>query len=276
MRKKFSGIVLVFLCAVLTACAAQRCFAAGSDVTVYTNGSTNYRAVISDEADLLTAAEEESLVSRLIPLTEYANIAVYTVSTPSSANDVDRARNKRIDLFGAKNSAVFMIDMSKRRIVIQRKGNMENYLNNEQANAITDNAARYAKQGNYQKACTVALDQIKSVIIGEKFAMPMKYLNNGSIALMIGLITAFAIASATSSTYKKEYDYFEYLSENFKPTWNEVKKSTKKRKNNRSGYGGSSCGGSSCGGSSCGGSSCGGSSCGGSSCGGSSCGGSSF
>ena len=243
------------------------------------NSETGYSAVIADEADLLTADEEAKLLEKMYPLTAYANIAVYTVNTPTKLQDYERAREKRVELFGTDaNGAVFMVDMYLRRIIIQRRGNMEDYFNNSRSNNITNNVAKYAKKGDYYNTCATAMDQMLAVVLDRNniktddepeivVPRPMMYLSNGVIALMLGALIAYLIAVKTSTTVGKsalqKANTSEAISQSEEPLTVNVLSSVKVRErsvtHSSSSDGGSSCGSSCGGGSSCG-SSCGGSS----------------
>ena len=107
----------------VVACLIALTMLSGSTVSVFaagqkerTNETTGYKAVIADEAELLTDSEETRLIEDMMPITRYANIAVYTVDTATRLQDYERARDKRAELFGSDNAAVFMIDMYLRRI----------------------------------------------------------------------------------------------------------------------------------------------------------------
>ena len=160
----------------------------GSTVSVFaagqkerTNETTGYKAVIADEAELLTDSEETRLIEDMMPITRYANIAVYTVDTATRLQDYERARDKRAELFGSDNAAVFMIDMYLRRIVIQRKGNMESYFNNASANNITSNVAHFATGEKYYDVCRTAMLQMFDVIEDRNVPRPMQYICNACL-----------------------------------------------------------------------------------------------
>ena len=242
------------------------------------NSETGYSAVIADEADLLTADEETRLLDKMYPLTDYANIAVYTVDTKTKLQDYERAREKRVELFGKDaNAAVFMVDMYLRRIIIQRRGNMEDYFNTSRSNNITNNVASIAKKGDYYKTCAAAMDQMLSVVLERNnvktdeprpaVPRPMMYLSNGVIALMLGALISYLVAVITSSSIRKfalkKADSSDTISLNEEPLvlnvyGSEVIDQRTITRSSSSDGGGSSCG-SSCSSSSCG-SSCGGSS----------------
>ena len=231
------------------------------------NSTTGFYAVIADEADLLTSAEEKKLLDEMYPLTEYANIAVYTVKTSTTMKDYERARQKRAELFGKdSDAAVFMIDMYLRRIVIQRRGNMEKFFNNSRANNITNNVASMATNKRYYDVCSTAMRQMLAVIQERDVPKPMKYLSNGAIALMLGCIIAFIVATLTSSSLRETKKTETAIVRKTSSIAMSVDNYQWSRKRTIT-YSDSSSSGSSCSSSSCG-SSC-------SSCG-SSCGGSSF
>ena len=228
------------------------------------NERTGYYAIIADEADLLSAQEEKKLLDEMYPLTEYANIAIYTVKTSTSLKDYERARKKRVELFGeTANAAIFSIDMYLRRIVIQRRGNMEKFFNNSRANNITNNVASMATQKKYYSVCSTAMRQMLDVIQERDVPEPMRYLSNAVIALMLGCIAAFAVALGTSSSLrekkKNETSIVRMTAPLTLAVWSYQK--VRQRTVSASESSSSSCSSSSCG-SSC--SSCG-SSCGGSS-----------
>ena len=276
-------LIPIMLLVMLIASAFLPCFAASThadsepsfgDLPSRYNSETGFSAVIADEADLLTADEEIRLLEKMFPLTAYANIAVYTVDTPTNLQDYERAREKRAELFGKDaDAAVFMVDMYLRRIIIQRRGNMEKIFNNSRANNITNNVASIAKKGDYYKTCATAMDQMLAVAQDRGFDVPkpMMYLSNGVIALMLGAMISYFIAVKTSTTVRKKalrnVNSSEAISLKEEPIKVKVLHSymvDKKSVTRTSSDSGSSCSGSSCGSSCGGGSSCG-SSCGGSS-----------
>lgn len=274
VQNKFVRICAALLAAALAAVIVVPCAVSASEAEPFgglpsrRNAATGYCAVVADEADLLTDAQEAALLDEMYPLTTYANIAVYTVDTETDLTDFERARIKRVELFGTDvNAAIFTVDLYLRRIVIQRRGIMEKYLTNSRSNNITNNVASYAKDGDYNKVCVTGVQQMLAVIQGDNVPKPMKYLSNGVIALILGCLTATFTAVYTSTTRKKREkttaaETAAYVSV---PLLIEIESCEQRRQKvvprSRDSDYGSSCG-SSCG--SSGGSSCG-SSCGGSS-----------
>ncbi|MBQ7646268.1 MAG: TPM domain-containing protein, partial [Clostridia bacterium] len=157
-------LVFLLIAMLLSAALATVC-AADDPNTVWKNEETGFSAVIADEAGILGIdGSRTTLLEEMKKITEYANIAVYTVSTKTTMKDYERAREKRAQLFGDADGAVFMIDMYLRRIVIQRKGNMEDYFDNATSNVITDNAASIAKSGSYYDCCIESVREMYAVI----------------------------------------------------------------------------------------------------------------
>ena len=209
-RKRLSAL-LILLVLLFTAFAPLASVHAASGLNSLSglpsrrNERTGYYAIIADEADLLSAEEETKLLDEMYPLTEYANIAVYTVDTYTNLKDYERAKKKRVELFGTNaDAAIFTIDMYLRRIVIQRRGNMEKFFNNSRANNITNNVASMATQKKYYSVCSTAMRQMLAVIQERNVPEPMRYLSNGVIALMLGCIAAFVTAVLTSSSLRKK------------------------------------------------------------------------
>ena len=198
MRNKLKRPICILYALIIFFIYAVPCFAIEK-----TNSKASFRAVVIDDANLLSDSEEAKLIDEMMPITEYANIAVCTVDTPTSLKDYERAREKRQELFGDSDSAVFMIDMYLRRVIIQRKGNMEKFFNNSMTNNITNNVAKYAHQERYYKTCSVAISQMADVINERNIPSPMKYMSNFSIAFILSLVLIFRIALLLSSNLNK-------------------------------------------------------------------------
>ena len=94
--------------------------------SVYENEKTGYTAYIDDEEDLLSSSEEERLAQKLIPLTEYGNVAFL-----SGRGENDAASNIRDfykAVFYGKSGLIFFIDMGNKEIRIQSGGNFYIFL----------------------------------------------------------------------------------------------------------------------------------------------------
>ena len=170
----------------------------------YLDEESGYRAIIVDDADLLDPAGEKEILEEMKNLTEFANIAIYTTKSKSGTkNELEKAKEKRIELFGKENSAVLIIDMHLRKIGIHRNGNMEEYFSNTTVNNITNNVAGMAHKGNYSGCCRSAIHQMLSVIQGEKVPEPMRHIGNLCISVALGILASFGIAIVTSTTFKR-------------------------------------------------------------------------
>ena len=188
--KLFKAVLLLLSVSFFSTLLTVNCFAE-QNARVWKNEETGFESVVCDDAGLLNE------------LTGYANIAIYTVSSKTSLDEFERSREKRKELFRDTDSAVFMIDMYLRKIVIHRYGSVEKYFTNAMANNITNNVASYATQKNYYLCCSTAVEQMLKTIEGESIPSPMKYLGNGCIALSLSALLIFILYGITSGTYFK-------------------------------------------------------------------------
>ena len=198
-RITFSFLIItaLFLSAVITADAAGD--------AKYTDPDTNYRVVIIDDDDLLTDAEESHLVDYMKPITAYGNVAFWTTSEYTS-NEIDQARIQRRELFGFESGCIFVINMNVRKLTIQSYGKIYESVNDSFARSITDNASSYATSGNYFQCAALAYEQVLAVIENRQISEPLKVSGYAVISVMLGLITAIAIAFSKKHNALIQFD----------------------------------------------------------------------
>ncbi|MCM1308796.1 MAG: TPM domain-containing protein, partial [Butyrivibrio sp.] len=193
MRKIFPYIIFLALLAAL--CLPQRVRADGS------YSPDGYRAVIEDEADLLSEAEENALLEVMMPITRYGSVAF--ISTDSNSRTVERFAQDRLhELFGSKSATVFVIDMDNRKVCVFSDGYIYRIVTKAYANTITDNIYTYATDGDYYKCAEKAYEQIYTLLRGGKISQPMKYISNALIALTLGLLINFIVITVKSKRAK--------------------------------------------------------------------------
>ena len=107
---------------------------------VYNNPQTGYSVYIDDAQDLLTDAEEQSLIEEMIPVTEYGNAGFISCDNTSESTASYSAR-RYSSLFGSDSGAVLVIDMGQRMIYIKNNGAVSKIITNAYSNTITDNIA---------------------------------------------------------------------------------------------------------------------------------------
>ncbi len=175
----------------------------------------SYEVIIQDDADLLTDSEEAKLKEDMIPLTEYGNI-VFLSTNNNSQNQHDYAHDYYYPKYGEQSGSVFLVDMENRYIYIYSDGKNLEKIPSSKADIITDNVYRYASNGNWYGCASHAYEQIYKLLGGSikksssgnnnyslssilgflsgdasEIPMPMKYISNALIALVLGFLTTF-------------------------------------------------------------------------------------
>lgn len=142
-------------------------------------------------AELLTNEEEQKLMERMKPLTEYGNIAFI-----SSNNGVYHSTSVLADsvyhqMFGTQSGTIFLIDMYNREIYVFSDGSNYNIITKSKAYLITDNVYRYATNEEYYKCADEAFKQINTLLDGKKILEPMRYITNVLIAITVAFFSTF-------------------------------------------------------------------------------------
>ena len=273
--KRLSALFLILLL-----CMTSRAGAASfSDITVIppsldgtkTAAETQragYRLYMQDDADLLTDAEEQRLLSVMENLLPYANVAF--LSTRSGGGSTSqKALNYRDNTLGLPRQIpliLLIIDMQNREIYLFSQGNIESILTRSNATAITEEAAAYLKKGNYCLGAEKAFELTGDLFATRTVSSPMRLAAALIAAPALGLLAAAMVMLRSSYLHSVSRNGAQPLGQGKLRISAKVKILEEKRIRTTTERIPSSSGGSSC--SSCGGSSC--SSCGGSSC--SSCG----
>ena len=179
MNKK---IVIVFLCFFS--------FFTTVHALEYTNTETNYKAMIDDQAELLTEAEEQKLLDEIIPLTEFGHI-VFHSTNKNSSNITTYANNYYYSNYQNQSGTIFIIDMSTRKIYIVSSGANYKTITKSKSEIITDNIYTYASKKEYYECASKAFEQISTLLHNGKIAEPMRYISNGVLALTLAFLVNF-------------------------------------------------------------------------------------
>ena len=153
------------------------------------SAASNYRLIIDDREDLLTASEENMLQIKMEKIRQYGNVGFVTVSQFSSTDTY--TKNLYRDLFGRESGMLFVIDMGRRNIWIFCDGAIYRIINKSYANTITDNVYRYATKGQYYDCAYNVFDQAETLLEGGRISQPMKYISNALIALVLAILGNF-------------------------------------------------------------------------------------
>ena len=158
------------------------------------------QAVVLDECDLLTDAEEAALLEDMAPITENYCGAAF-VSTRSSYA-AGAAQDYFRELFGRDSAVLFLVDMQDREIRIFADGAAFSRVTTRKADTITDNVYNLASKGQYYECASKAFYQMGRVLAGKPIAEPMRYIGCAMIAVIISVLINFAVAAAKTSRTK--------------------------------------------------------------------------
>ena len=190
MRKT---IAVLLLLALLTALLVP---ALAVSETKDGNVSTDYEAVISDPAGLLADSEVQSVLSSMLPITEYANVGfvTYDASGSDGRSVLTKANAWGDKRFGSGSPyTVFMIDMKTRRLGIYSSRNIYSLLSTAKANTITDNVYKYASRGEYAECAKEAFTQMLQVMEGRALNESMKIISNIFLALICAILLTYML-----------------------------------------------------------------------------------
>ena len=150
------------------------------------NSKTGFRAVIEDELDLLTAAEERKILDEMIPLTEYGSVAFW--STREESADVQtQAEEKRRALFGEESSCIVVINKAYQQLSIQSRGQLAKVVTSSRAGRIAVCGSTDLTRGQTYNAVSEAFSQIGTLTGSSKAAAHLRVFCNLFLSLMIGL-----------------------------------------------------------------------------------------
>ncbi len=163
------------------------------------SADTDGRMEISDDADLLTAEEEQALLEVMKPVTEYGNIAFKSVPEGGNGSSAAYFAEKYYQkTFGLTDGAVFLIDMDNRKIYIYCQDAFYQTISSSRSETITDNVYKYASRGEYYECAAEAFREIHTLMEGGRIAQPMKYVSNAFLALILALLVNFIIVRSVS------------------------------------------------------------------------------
>lgn len=181
-KKIFITLVVTFLISFSSTIYAQN--------FEYINENTRYKALIEDDAELLSESEIDRLASDMIPLTEYGNIAFKSINENSTSTE-QFARSFYHNKYGSFSGSLFLIDMDNRMIYIFSDGNNYKVIYDGKAEIIADNVYKYASSEKYYECASNAYKQMKTLLDGGKIMEPMRFLSNILIAVVSGFLICF-------------------------------------------------------------------------------------
>ena len=90
---------------------------AAAEVQERQNEETGRRAVIDDSGNLLDAAEYDSLLASMMPITDYCHAGLYTYDGESMEYVISKAKSWAEKTFGTS-CTLFIIDMATRQLAV--------------------------------------------------------------------------------------------------------------------------------------------------------------
>lgn len=161
---------------------------------------------IHDEAGLLSDDEEERLMMVMEPITRFGSVVFYSTANNPYSDTVIMAENVFFRYFDYYESATMLfIDMDRREVAIYSDGDISKNISSSKSTTITDNIYTYLGNGEYFEGSKIAFEQINALLEGRRIPETMKVVCNILIALNIGFIICYIIASKTSKTESSEY-----------------------------------------------------------------------
>ena len=168
------------------------------DGLTWKNSKTGFRAVIEDELDLLTAAEERKILDNMIPLTEYGSVAFW--STREESADVQtQAEEKRRALFGEESSCIVVINKAYQQLSIQSHGQLAKVVTSSRAGRIAVRGSTDLTRGQTYNAVSEAFSQLGTLTGSSKTAANLRVFCNLFLSLMTGLTLASAFVLVRKS-----------------------------------------------------------------------------
>lgn len=166
------------------------------EILTYTNSETQYQVVIQDDAELLSDEQRADLMEQMKEITAYGHVAF--VTTEHNDHTAEQYCNYIINTyFGKQKVSVTMvlIDMENRYIRVQSDGEINEIVDDDYADTITDNIYKYASNKDYYGCAKEAFTEILALLQGESIAQPMKYISNALLALILAVLIMFVVVT---------------------------------------------------------------------------------
>lgn len=198
VRIRLRGILLLFLCMLLSVCHVS---AEGIHME-------EERLVIHDDADIFD--NNEVMVRFLHGVSKSDDIGVGVLTT----RDNTYTASQHAELFQKKylsgDSVVFVIDMNSRKIWLRAQGEVKETITDQLAYSITDDIYKLATEGKYTSCVIGAFTSVDDALNGKVVAEPMRYICCALVAVILGFTLTY-IAVVLSRIRLKKYSVDWYL-----------------------------------------------------------------
>ena len=186
----FTVLLALLLALALSAGLSVRAYAADND--------SGYRAVVQDDADLLSDEEEAKLVNQLAENLQYGNMAVITLPKGNSYGGAQNAAERLTwEYFQDVDGATFVIDMETRYLYLYTYGSVMKVISVSDCDSITDNTYKHASRGDYYSCASEVMSQVLARLQGHQIARPMMIVLTVLMSLFIGAFIMYLIMKST-------------------------------------------------------------------------------
>ncbi len=164
----------------------------------YKNPATGCEGYLIDAAGIFENDCYDEILGEIIEMTSYGNAIAITGFFEPYGTENDMTRNVYHEAFGYEGGSAFVIDMDDRYIGIHSEGDNYNAISDSYGNLITANVYEYASRQDYDICMLKGLQQMNTVLSGQKVTGPMKIVTNALLALLSALaVTFFAMRALT-------------------------------------------------------------------------------
>nr|MBQ6242488.1 TPM domain-containing protein [Lachnospiraceae bacterium] len=160
------------------------------------------KILILDDADILTAEEEEKLAADMLPVTAYYPAAFASTKDTgnTSAEHFSLVLYNQLFANEPKGGVLFLFDFDTtdsdgRQLYIRVSDNSDK-LSAAKCNTIADNVFRYARDGRYYECAAKAFYQMNEVLSSRAVPQPMKHMSNLLISICLALLIVFLVSNA--------------------------------------------------------------------------------
>ncbi|MBO4398860.1 MAG: TPM domain-containing protein [Lachnospiraceae bacterium] len=157
------------------------------------------KIILRDDASLFRDSQEADILEIMQDLSEYGNVAVYTIRQNRYGDTADYAENLYANLFDEDSGLLFIIDMDQREIYVETDGYIGSFISRGRARVLTDNAYRLATNGQYAACAEKVLNQSLRILQGHAIPQPMVIASNAAIAIMLALLINFIVLRSLNS-----------------------------------------------------------------------------
>jgi len=164
------------------------------------NLETGYRAIISDDIDLINESDYAEILEAMDPVTEYGNAMLYVaelgVKKPLLSGLYKQAENIYDEKFGlSTNGMLLMIDMDSRELVLRTFGEFMEEIPDKSVDNILSKSYKLASSGDYTGCIIKVFDLSEKTLKKVFIPHTTTWLCNGLVSALMALLITFKLAN---------------------------------------------------------------------------------